>query len=404
MANTWETGVLLDTIDLQSPENPSAKDHTRQPAHSRPSVDGKPAPHQANALKHVEPEIEFHPRSPRHSQDLSNKELQLLHEDSDSFDSTGATLTERHGSTNGTNGEEMDMGDGEGDDGLDDDMMDKISSSPSIEDGGCYSALPWPTRGDSLLSFSTPEEDAAPPPPRHFNFSSSLFLSPPAIFPLFHSQKELDLHPPKDHHLQGRYSERHGPDDSYGPEIDYHNHPSNESQASGFHQEFDVMQDSPMYDNGSLYQRPLPLDDSNSVSRQDDAPSNLRPSSPSSSSTSSCEAGSLNEDDDSEVSFNDDSRFVDSGWGGECLRDTEDIDFDFVYALHTFFATVEGQANATKGDTMVLLDDSNSYWWLVRVVKDGSIGKHFFVERHFSSKMSRLPTCRAYRDTDGTTC
>lgn len=54
----------------------------------------------------------------------------------------------------------------------------------------------------------------------------------------------------------------------------------------------------------------------------------------------------------------------------------EDIDFEFVYALHTFVATVEGQANATKGDTMVLLDDSNSYWWLVRVVKDSSIGKH----------------------------
>lgn len=53
----------------------------------------------------------------------------------------------------------------------------------------------------------------------------------------------------------------------------------------------------------------------------------------------------------------------------------EDIDFEFVYALHTFVATVEGQANATKGDTMVLLDDSNSYWWLVRVVKDGSIGR-----------------------------
>lgn len=56
---------------------------------------------------------------------------------------------------------------------------------------------------------------------------------------------------------------------------------------------------------------------------------------------------------------------------------TEDIDFEFVYALHTFIATVEGQANATKGDTMVLLDDSNSYWWLVRVVKDGSIGTSF---------------------------
>jgi len=68
-------------------------------------------------------------------------------------------------------------------------------------------------------------------------------------------------------------------------------------------------------------------------------------------------------------------RFVDSGFGGECLRETEDIDFDFVYALHTFIATVEGQANATKGDTMVLLDDTNSYWWLVRLVKDQSIGE-----------------------------
>ncbi|CAK7267306.1 protein phosphatase regulator [Sporothrix epigloea] len=70
-----------------------------------------------------------------------------------------------------------------------------------------------------------------------------------------------------------------------------------------------------------------------------------------------------------------DSRFMVSGWGSECLHNIEDIDFEFVYALHTFMATVEGQANATKGDTMVLLDDSNSYWWLVRVVKDSSIGE-----------------------------
>lgn len=83
------------------------------------------------------------------------------------------------------------------------------------------------------------------------------------------------------------------------------------------------------------------------------------------------------EDDDADAFLNLDDRFIDSGWGGECLRDTEDIDFEFVYALHTFVATVEGQANATKGDTMVLLDDSNSYWWLVRVVKDSSIGLYF---------------------------
>lgn len=56
------------------------------------------------------------------------------------------------------------------------------------------------------------------------------------------------------------------------------------------------------------------------------------------------------------------------------LTYSEDIDFEFVYALHSFTATVEGQANATKGETMVLLDDSNSYWWLVRVEKDSSIG------------------------------
>lgn len=80
------------------------------------------------------------------------------------------------------------------------------------------------------------------------------------------------------------------------------------------------------------------------------------------------------EDDDDDFSVPD-TEFLECGWDGECLQDLEDIDFEFVYALHTFVATVEGQANATKGDTMVLLDDSNSYWWLVRVVKDSSIGE-----------------------------
>lgn len=80
-------------------------------------------------------------------------------------------------------------------------------------------------------------------------------------------------------------------------------------------------------------------------------------------------------EDDETFSLHD-PQHIDSGWAAECLHDdSEDIDFEFVYALHTFVATVEGQANATKGDTMVLLDDSNSYWWLVRVVKDSSIGR-----------------------------
>lgn len=110
------------------------------------------------------------------------------------------------------------------------------------------------------------------------------------------------------------------------------------------------------------------------------------PSSPTGSSdsweslaSSGLDGGSTDEDNDDDDDAGDDflysdPRFIDHGWGGTCLRDVEDIDFEFVYALHTFVATVEGQANATKGDTMVLLDDSNSYWWLVRVVKDSSIG------------------------------
>jgi hypothetical protein len=80
------------------------------------------------------------------------------------------------------------------------------------------------------------------------------------------------------------------------------------------------------------------------------------------------------DDDDKDAFLLLNKRRIHSDWSNQCLREIEDIDFEFVYALHTFVATVEGQANATKGDTMVLLDDSNSYWWLVRVVKDSSIG------------------------------
>lgn len=82
----------------------------------------------------------------------------------------------------------------------------------------------------------------------------------------------------------------------------------------------------------------------------------------------------------------------------ESLHDSEDIDFEFVYALHTFVATVEGQANATKGDTMVLLDDSNSYWWLVRVVKDSSIG--YLPAEHIETPTERLARLNKHRNID----
>jgi hypothetical protein len=52
----------------------------------------------------------------------------------------------------------------------------------------------------------------------------------------------------------------------------------------------------------------------------------------------------------------------------------ENINFDLVYALHTFVATVDGQASVVKGDAMTLLDDSNSYWWLIRALKASEVG------------------------------
>ncbi|KAK4546301.1 hypothetical protein LTR36_001978 [Oleoguttula mirabilis] len=134
------------------------------------------------------------------------------------------------------------------------------------------------------------------------------------------------------------------------------------------------------------------------------------PPSPSGSSSSSWESASdtdqesfdlgrgRDNDDANDAFLVPDPRFIDTGWGGECLREAEDIDFEFVYALHTFVATVEGQANATKGDTMVLLDDSNSYWWLVRVVKDSSIG--YLPAEHIETPTERLARLNKHRNID----
>jgi len=50
------------------------------------------------------------------------------------------------------------------------------------------------------------------------------------------------------------------------------------------------------------------------------------------------------------------------------------IDFGLVYSLHKFAATVEGQATVIKGDNLVLMDDSDDYWWLVRVLRTQEVG------------------------------
>ncbi|KAK4694060.1 hypothetical protein P7C71_g3454, partial [Lecanoromycetidae sp. Uapishka_2] len=402
--------IRADTIDLQAQDAPSAKDHTRQPARPNALGEGPPAPHQADALKHVEHELnEQHGRSPRASQDLSGKELGLLHhEDGEYGAGDEANNLLRNAATNGAAGVEEDAGDVHGDDDLDDDMMDKISSSPSIGDDG---ALRRPSRGAFFRSptppSSSPQNEANGPETPRDVLSSSPFSETPEYYPLSFQRNEQDHTPSKVHHQQGGYTRNQEPyvtmdtvESAYRDRLGSMNRGQ---PATYFHDEgFDDMEDSYEEDLENLHNLLLPVEDPFLDNSFDDAQlssSSSASSSPASKiSWDSKEPEALPDDDTEDISFVDDARFVDSGWGGECLRETEDIDFEFVYALHTFVATVEGQANATKGDTMVLLDDSNSYWWLVRVVKDSSIG--YLPAEHIETPLERLARLNKHRNLD----
>ncbi|KAL9610046.1 MAG: hypothetical protein Q9167_005231 [Letrouitia subvulpina] len=356
--------IRADTIDLQDQESPSAKDHTRQPAHPAPLGDGPPAPHQERALKHAEQEnaVELHhTRSPRVSQDLSGKELQLLHEDGDAHDLSASSLDpqnlQRHGDFGGSE-VEGDIGDVEGDDSLEDDMMDKMSSSPSIDDEGWYGK----NQGQNQEKFGN-------------SFSSGIR---DRLSPLLSEKEQSSIH--EQLHMEDSLEAEFEPGD--------------------FHYLL-VPADDPLLDNS--------FDDA-ALSQSPPGPSlldsNFRWNDGSGQVINASGGGSHGDDDDNDVDdataaeifLSDDRRFIDSGWGGECLREIEDIDFEFVYALHTFVATVEGQANATKGETMVLLDDSNSYWWLVRVGKDGSIG--YLPAEHIETPTERLARLNKHRNID----
>lgn len=74
----------------------------------------------------------------------------------------------------------------------------------------------------------------------------------------------------------------------------------------------------------------------------------------------------------------------------------EEIDFQYVYALRAFIATEQGQANAEKGDAMILLNDANSYWWLVRMVKDSTVG--FLPAEHVETPWERLARLNKHRN------
>ncbi|TFB05606.1 Tip elongation aberrant protein Tea4 [Trichoderma ghanense] len=283
------------------------------------------------------------------------------------------------------------------DDGdLDDDMMDRISSSPSIEDGACSSAVTpvaWPRRVSSLSSI-----------PRTPWTSLHLHASPhsPSPTPAPSTPDTDFLHQIRNAHhhlLAGEYAESSGDDDENRQDDTQRRDPAvDEDDDDAFIQDpashcVDTVEDETYEaecdcgcdcgcDNGDdlcAHQNEADTDDA-------DLPLTIPYNK------------SFEDDDDSDFSLPDDPRFIDYGWAAECLHEPEDIDFEFVYALHTFVATVEGQANATKGDTMVLLDDSNSYWWLVRVVKDSSIG--YLPAEHIETPTERLARLNKHRNID----
>lgn len=396
------TGSALDTIDLQDVDAPSAKDHTRQPTHPAPLGAGPPSPHQAGALRRAEDDsIEQKQHSPSASQDFNSTDIH--NQNSITAHGEGeAGHPQQNGGLNGTQGEDGELADSEGDDGLDDDMLDKISSSPSIDDGGSKLPIYWPLRKDSLSSCSSPNTPSSAR--QMMELSSSPFLSTPLHFPLSSHQDGVVEDQTSHHQIIGSYKANfiqigHVNDDKDDFEDEDRDlvGPLLSGQDPGFfntqeqyerpHSPYDAS-----FEVNQFYNLLLPssdhlldgIDQEDGIRERDLARSSYDWDSIFDGRPVPEELPAFDDDDDcfddpgspdDELFFPDDLRYVATGWGGDCLRELEDIDFEFVYALHTFVATVEGQANATKGDTMVLLDDSNSYWWLVRVVKDSSIGK-----------------------------
>lgn len=162
----------VDTIDLQDPVAPSAQDHSRgRLATSNTTGSNSLAPHQAETIREVSSDAaDEQSRSPRISWEGDGKGVGDIHQfaedltvgpnrsalEDDSDDDQDPNMSQEDALAIAQNGgiSSSDEGDLDGDaDDLDDDMMDKISSSPSIEDGGCcpvITPVAWPRRVSSL--------------------------------------------------------------------------------------------------------------------------------------------------------------------------------------------------------------------------------------------------------------
>ncbi|KAJ6586805.1 hypothetical protein DFH09DRAFT_235062 [Mycena vulgaris] len=103
-------------------------------------------------------------------------------------------------------------------------------------------------------------------------------------------------------------------------------------------------------------------------------------------------------EDDSDGEEHDEYMDEDDDGSSSLSIPNESIDFDLVYSLHSFAATVEGQANVVKGDSLFLMDDSNSYWWLVRVLKTQEVG--YIPAENIETPFERLARLNKHRNVD----
>ncbi|KAI1430795.1 hypothetical protein GGR50DRAFT_698642 [Xylaria sp. CBS 124048] len=424
--------IRADSIDLQDHNAPSAKDHkhpTSKPTpHAIANTNLSLAPHQAGTIREVgEERAEAESRSPGvswtegegdkdrnltlYAEEIASGIVNSLNVNGNKMQQQDTLAIAQNGGLSGhlDDDDEVDGNTDEDEDDMDDDMMDKISSSPSIaDDGGCTLPHKWPPRIDSLrnsLSDSNLPSSTVVTETRSFlpylDLSERLPL-PPSCQP---SSKACVDAPSPDHLLPGGYT---GANENENDNRNDIANPDTKSQNSG------VASASTHIAERAHQQQYFNQDRDSGIDLEIEDLRNTQTKTeyelPEDGRISPYEllipyVASDDDDDDDfdyeeedDFSFTDDSRFIDSGWGGECLQDADDIDFEFVYALHTFVATVEGQANATKGDTMVLLDDSNSYWWLVRIVKDNSIG--YLPAEHIETPTERLARLNKHRNID----
>ena len=344
---------------MQDHENPSAKDHSNQPAHPAPLGEGPAAPHQGASLRQAQEDRaaeQDYLVEQWGSGRSSHEGSELLDEETDFLtDSSTLAVDENSMHQNGSmarSSEDSDMTDADDENGVDDDMVDKISSSPSIDDGA-FIGPTLPLKRHVYSQFAV----AA----RHY--SSSDYIQEAGNNSDFTTT-------PKARRDKKTYEDNLTRKGSMGKVAAARMLDSMKSRKRRLSSAIEV-------DSERLQQRPIVKSRSIESMLRRKMQKHFQESKSDTQLSLPSRREKIDEDDDLDSCSTNKSRYVMKGWLLTTSLHilTEDIDFEFVYALHTFVATVEGQANATKGDTMQLLDDSNSYWWLVRVCKDSSIGR-----------------------------